>query len=140
MVIEWVKGTYWNPWKNIFLELSSFTHLVHCVVGKVRKRTFEEDLLVGYSLFCFGFPRSYHLSFSQPFIYDFLVWSGNSVSFLFGFHCSLFDRKRTRTQVVSLLSFIQVVTFRMGRRDFCIWGGFYASFFWHLLNPSPISE
>lgn len=32
-VAKGVKGTHQNLWKDISLELPSFSHLVHCIVG-----------------------------------------------------------------------------------------------------------
>lgn len=35
-----VKGTYRNLWKDIFVELHSFSHLAHCVVGNGKEMHF----------------------------------------------------------------------------------------------------
>lgn len=46
----------------------------------------------------------------------FLVWTGNSVSFSFGFCWFLSNRKMT--EVISLLSWIEVSTLGLGERSF----------------------
>lgn len=98
-----VKGTFWNSWKHISLELPSLL----------------EDQWVGVRPLCSAFPHSYHLSSykSRP-VSSMLVWSRSSMSFSFGFHCSLSDREARK--VASLLSLLDEVKFRLGRRDVCI--------------------
>lgn len=75
---EWlssgVKGTYQNLWKNIFLELPSFSHFVHCVVGEGKVMHAWEDEWVRDRSPCFMFPcLDYLSSLKNCLIYDFLV-------------------------------------------------------------------
>lgn len=78
-----LNGMYHVLWKNTFLELSSFSHFVCCVVGEGKETYAWEDQwvrdrppLLYVSLFPF-FPLK--------------NWTRIFVLFSFGFHCSLFE-------------------------------------------------
>lgn len=67
-----------------------------------------------------AFPRLYHLSsLKNCLVSDVLVWSGNSISFFFGFLRALSNREST--DVASLFSLIEGFDFRMGRWDVRVW-------------------
>lgn len=97
---------YHNLWKNIFLELSSFSHFVCCVVGEGKETYDWEDRwvrdrppLLYVSLFI-QFPL-----LKNPLISSFFVWTRIFVLFSFGFHCSLFNSEMA--EVVSCLYLIE---------------------------------
>lgn len=61
---EWsssgVKGTFWNPWKDISLELHSFPLLVYYGVGKATNVFFWGDQWVGFDHPTLSFLVLYH--------------------------------------------------------------------------------
>lgn len=114
------KGTDRNLWKDISKELPSFVLLVRCVVGEGRGTYLWEDNWVWERPICGLFPGLYHLSpLKNHFVVGFLVWSGSSCSFSFGFHHSLSNRESTN--VVSLLSLLESHPFTVRRRDVRVW-------------------
>lgn len=76
---------------------------------------------------CGLFPHLYHLmSLKNNFVFDFLVWSGCSCSFFFGFRRPLFDREAT--DVAAFLSILDHHSFSRGRSDGKFW------------SPNPLEE
>lgn len=74
-----------------------------------------------------AFPRLFNLSLlKNHFVSNFLVWTGSSCSFSFGFHHTLIDRETSG--VMSLLSLLKNHSFCHKRRDVRVW------------NPSPLDR
>lgn len=87
------KGTYQNLWKVI--SKSSLASFLGSVVWwGMGEMYFWEDHWVGEHPLFGAFPRLYNLSsLKNNFVYDFLVWTGSSCSFFFGFHCSSYRQR-----------------------------------------------
>lgn len=72
-LLSGVKGTYRNLWKDISKELLSFAHLVLCVAGEGKQRTFGKISGWGKATYsCFDHSSS----FKNCLVSELLVWRG----------------------------------------------------------------